>query len=153
MSYCFSLKARILSSSSSQGSCQWVIITFFVGKRLSSCRFITSILATRLWTKNICPPRANSRFPASSIRASLNSKTVVSILFLHEGGVLRREISRTPERARLRLRGIGVAESESISISCLRFLIFSLSTTQNLCSSSTIRSPKFLCCILSERSL
>lgn len=61
-------------------------------------------------------------------------------------------MSRTHESARLRLRGIGVAERERISISFRSFLIFSLSTTQNLCSSSTMRSQRFLQIVLSDKS-
>jgi hypothetical protein len=129
------------------------MITFFFGKRDSSFFLNTSILFTLLWTKNICPPLWNSLSQAFLISASLNCKTEVSMLFLPVGGVLRREILRTPDSARLRLLGIGVALSERISISVLIFLIFSLSLTQNLCSSSTTISPRFLQVSLSERSL
>jgi hypothetical protein len=42
--------------------------------------------------------------------------TIVSIGFFLGGGVVRRDIFLSPERARFKLLGIGVAERERISI-------------------------------------
>lgn len=82
---------------------------------------------------------------------SFHFATRVVMGFLDGGGVVSTEIFFIHERARLRLRGIGVAESERTSISDLRALIFSLSRTQNRCSSSITKSQRFLKIIPSPR--
>ena len=70
------------------------------------------------------------------------------------------EILLIPLRAILRLRGIGVADIAKISIPIWVllhrsriFLIFSLSLTPNLCSSSTTKSHKSLNTISSDSNL
>lgn len=53
-------------------------------------------------------------------------------------------MSRMPMRLICRVRGIGVAVSVRTSTFSLSFLIFSLCATPKRCSSSMIRSPRFL---------
>ena len=61
------------------------------------------------------------------------------------GGACRSaEISRIPSIDWWSVRGIGVALSDRVSSSFRRRRSFSLWTTPNRCSSSTIRSPRFL---------
>ena len=106
-----------------------------------------------LWMMMICPSRSSSLYTAWAMIHSFHFITMVSIGFFCFGGVVRSDIFLSPESARLRDRGIGVAESESISSPDFIFLIFSLCVTQNLCSSSIIRSQSFFQITSSEMSL
>jgi hypothetical protein len=94
--------------------------------------------------KNNCHPLSNSFFPASKITLSSNFETKVSTHFLISGGFERIETSRIPLKVILRLLGIGVADILKMSIFHFISFIFSLSFTQNLCSSSITKSPKSL---------
>lgn len=107
----------------------------------------------RLWMMMICPPRASSALIAHAMMESFQRVTMVSIGFFLAGGVARMDIFLRPESARLSERGIGVAESDRISRLALIFLIFSLCVTQNLCSSSMMRSQSRFQVISSEMSL
>jgi len=75
---------------------------------------------------------------------SSNFDTKVSTHFLIEGAFDNIETSRIPFKAIFRLLGMGVADIESTSIFHFISLIFSLSFTQNLCSSSITKSHKSL---------
>ncbi len=62
-------------------------------------------------------------------------------------------MSLTPTIDICNVLGIGVAVIVSTSIFSFNFLIFSLSLTPNLCSSSIISNPKFLYSIWSFNNL
>ena len=154
MSYLPFLKSMIISSSCIPSSLPWAMAILTCLPRIPiSCRRMDSIDATRLWRNMTCPPRASSLSTASFITDSFHFDTIVVTAFFCGGGVVRTEIFLTPESARFKLRGIGVAERDRISILDLSAFIFSLSRTQNLCSSSMIRSPRFLKTTHSERIL
>jgi len=112
-----------------------------------------SILDTLLCIKNICHHLSNSLFQAINIVLSLNCPTIVSIDCLPKGGVFKIDISFILLRAIFKLLGIGVADIDNTSIVAFSFLTFSLSSTQNLCSSSKTSSHKFLKTIFSLSSL
>lgn len=138
------LKSRILSSSREPSICPFVIIILaFFPRSFSRSFWSVSRVAMRLWINKTCHPRANSNSIACFIERRSNLIAVVLMAFFNGGGVMSTEIFRTPLSARFRLRGIGVAERLKISRFDLRAVSFSLSITQNLCSSSTIRSPRF----------
>ena len=120
---------------------------------ISSSFAILSIPRMRLWMMIVCPPRSSSRMMASRMTDSFHLVTMVSIGFFCLGGVVRSDIFLSPESARLSDRGIGVAESARISRFAFIFFIFSLCVTQNLCSSSMMRSPSRFHTISSEMSL
>jgi hypothetical protein len=69
---------------------------------------------------------------------------IVSISCLPKGGVFKIEICLKFERAIFKLLGIGVALMARESIVVLNSFIFSLSETQNLCSSSVTINHKSL---------
>jgi hypothetical protein len=106
-----------------------------------------------LWTKNSCPPLSNSLSQASLITLSEALETLVKIDFLPKGGVDNIDISLTHESDIFKLLGIGVADIDKISILAFIDFNFSLSFTQNLCSSSTTIKPKSLKTTLSDKSL
>jgi hypothetical protein len=112
-----------------------------------------SILATLLWTKNICHHLSNSCSQANFIILSENLFMIVSISCLPFGGVFRIEICLILDNAIFKLLGIGVADIAIESMFDLNSFIFSLSATQNLCSSSVIINHKFLYITLSESNL
>lgn len=154
MSYFSFLKSIIISSSCIPSSLPWATAILTCLPRIPvSCLQTDSMEVTLLWRNITCQPRASSFSTASLIINSFHLRTIVVTAFLSGGGVARTEIFLTQESARFRLRGIGVAERESISILDFNALIFSLSNTPNLCSSSMMRSPRFLKAILSERIL
>jgi hypothetical protein len=97
-----------------------------------------------LWTKNICQFLSNSLVPASKIILSEYLLIVVDMSCLQKGGVFNIEILLKFDNAIFKLLGIGVADIDKTSIEYFSFLIFSLSSTQNLCSSSTTINHKFL---------
>jgi hypothetical protein len=84
---------------------------------------------------------------------SSNLFIIVDTSCLPKGGVFKIEISLSFDSAIFRLLGIGVADIARESILFLNCLIFSLSATQNLCSSSIIISHKSLKFILSLSNL
>jgi hypothetical protein len=92
--------------------------------------------------KNNCHFLLNSFFHASAIILSLKLDTTVLIACLQTGGVVSIDILFIQFKAILRLLGMGVADIASISIFHFNSFIFSLSFTQNLCSSSIINSHK-----------
>jgi hypothetical protein len=108
---------------------------------------------TLLWIKNNCHPLSNSFSQADFIILSSNLDTKVSTHFLIVGGFDNIDISFTHDKAIFKLLGIGVADIDNTSIFHFIFFISSFSFTQNLCSSSTIKSHKFLNSILSHKSL
>jgi hypothetical protein len=103
--------------------------------------------------KNNCPSLSNSLFAALNIISSSNGETIVCISCLHIGGVVSIDILFIPFKAIFKLLGIGVADIDNISIFPLNLFIFSLSFTQNLCSSSTTKSHKSLKSISSLNNL
>ena len=76
--------------------------------------------------------------------SSSQSKTSVIIGNRFVGGVSIIEISRIPNNAKFNVRGIGVAVKVNTSNFCLFAFNFSFAFTPNFCSSSIIKSPKFL---------
>ena len=143
MSYLAFLKSIIISSSSVPSSLPWAIAILTCLPRMPvSCFFIDSIEAILLWRNITCQPRASSFSTASFMMISFHFITIVVTAFFKGGGVARTDIFLTQERARFKLRGMGVAERERMSMFDLSALIFSLSSTQNLCSSSMMRSPR-----------
>jgi hypothetical protein len=90
---------------------------------------------------------------ASKINLSQKGVTIVSIDCFQTGGVVSIDISFNQFKAIFKLLGIGVADIDNMSILHFKALIFSLSLTQNLCSSSITRSHKSLNFISSLKSL
>ena len=107
-----------------------------------SCSVWASIVSTRLWTKNTCPPRSSSRRIASRTSPADASATRVWIGRRSSGGVSMTDMSRTPARARFSVRGIGVADSVRTSTSRRSCFSRSFAATPNRCSSSTTTRPR-----------
>lgn len=87
------------------------------------------------------------------MRLSSNRDTMVLMDFLLGGGVDMIEIFLIPFSAKFRLLGIGVADILRMSVFDFIAFSFSLSITQNLCSSSMIMRPRFLKVTALQRSL
>ena len=112
------------------------------GSSWRSCSACASIVSTRLWTKNTCPPRSSSRRIASRTRPADASATRVWIGSRSSGGVSMTLMSRTPASARFSVRGMGVADSVSTCTSVRICFSRSLCATPKRCSSSTTTSPR-----------
>ena len=151
-SHSFCRNAIITFSSACDVICPCAVLMRTSGRSFCSLPATSSIVCTLSWTKYNCPPRCNSRAAASRITSSFHCMISVIIGRRFRGGVAMIERSRAPIREKWRVRGIGVAVKERVSTSLFKRRSFSLAATPNRCSSSMMRSPRFLNVTSFERS-